>query len=1199
MILTETQYTEYLARANDLYGQMRLKPKGSKFEMKSRQVNSVAYIAAALAFKSLQMANAVDGQAVSMAKKITRTDMARLFCKSELSNSGSGKVVNWGCLIDEFQAQGPSSPDCDSGAQSRARDLAGQPELLAGAATRMGKGPAADLSQQGSAVDRRPAEGDQLLEGELVARLREGDDPHLEFGHDDVDDALEQLQMEDVMMTDDDIEQFDVSAVLDEALPAFLIDSLHQAFRLPKSVVRILARLLQDEYPTDDFALRRYFEEKLVMLVQQLRPSEPDPNANIGLLCHHECTEEMIAKGRAFERTLTAACPDDDTVIIGLSLNIERRIFEEHPKLASKLSAGLLLRILSAATAIEPNVLDGFDGLKRLLARVVRSTRSSPSPPASPTGGGCGGGNEDTGAGVGAVHAGESIPPQESRREDMGSTKDMAQPKAWVPPEQLGDATKQLGDPTKHEWIDGLHEQLGLHEWLDVGDDIDDKDVPPSLRTDALVHAPPDASPAAAPLDSSISSATAALVWGSGANSAGVSATTQHGSSPFATPTSSVLFDALNEDGRLPACASPLDASRLALNTADNTDCIGKGAFSVVLRGTLGKEPVAVKILNGYYFDQPMKVRFLKEAALLQFAARGCSRVCRFFGTVLVHEQPAIVMKLYPQSLRDVLHAAPSRRLHESLALEYAHQLACALVELHGLTPSILVLDLKPANLLLDGNGMLHVADFGVSKVLSETATLAATLDSVRGGTAYYMAPEQLSDGDPVGKPADVYGSAAVVYEMCAGEPPYATSANGTSLNMVQIVKKVCVDKAMPAALMAEADEPRFSTALAALLRRCLAFEPGARPSASEVRDGIIQVKMRAPAMIEALDERRRGYDTGARDAELQREALRCAGEVAEDVPASERPWMVDLAEHLSECLAAPRREAFATMRANIQSSAHLGCDPSVAAAISELEAAQTVKDQEVVARYQQRCDDANEALCQQLAAEASEQTAATVVAIESMSTDPYDEAHRLNQKLRSFDVSDPTGINSGSLEGEYYLSCYGPMLLPDDSAMVQLVALKAVLAEELARSRQALFEALQKRSKSGFAKLNIRQCPECKRGWSDAGGCQWRMCGSTYVSKNDMRLDDNQDLVFGISEMKFDDNGEVVRVRPTLQVERFFGVRRSEPFGTLHPKDNEATISERLSQTFNVEYNADLIHHGCGFVGWFSEWKPVDTDDL
>ena len=88
-------------------------------------------------------------------------------------------------------------------------------------------------------------------------------------------------------------------------------------------------------------------------------------------------------------------------------------------------------------------------------------------------------------------------------------------------------------------------------------------------------------------------------------------------------------------------------------------------------------------------------------------------------------------------------------------------------------------------------------------------------------------------------------------------------------------------------------------------------------------------------------------------------------------------------------------------------------------------------------------------------------------------------------------------------------------------------------------------------------------------------------------------------DLVFDVWEKRFDDDGNVVESRPTLKVERFFGVSRSEPFEVFHPKNNPATISERFTKMFGIDYDPDKIHHGCGFVGWFPDWKRVDFDDM
>jgi serine/threonine protein kinase len=77
------------------------------------------------------------------------------------------------------------------------------------------------------------------------------------------------------------------------------------------------------------------------------------------------------------------------------------------------------------------------------------------------------------------------------------------------------------------------------------------------------------------------------------------------------------------------------------------------------------------------------------------------------------------------------------------------------------------VLDLKPANLLFDEDGALHISDFGISKVADLTMGGTATGAGGGKGTPVYMAPEQVSDGTActavtvVGAAGDVTGRGA------------------------------------------------------------------------------------------------------------------------------------------------------------------------------------------------------------------------------------------------------------------------------------------------------------------------------------------------------------------------------------------------------------------------------------------------------
>lgn len=84
--------------------------------------------------------------------------------------------------------------------------------------------------------------------------------------------------------------------------------------------------------------------------------------------------------------------------------------------------------------------------------------------------------------------------------------------------------------------------------------------------------------------------------------------------------------------------------------------------------------------------------------------------------------------------------------------------------------------DLKPSNVLVDDDGLPHLLDFGIAKVLGDdTDELVLTATGVRVLSPAYAAPEQVR-GEDVGVAADVYGLGVLLYELVVGRLPHRRS---------------------------------------------------------------------------------------------------------------------------------------------------------------------------------------------------------------------------------------------------------------------------------------------------------------------------------------------------------------------------------------------------------------------------------------
>jgi serine/threonine protein kinase len=174
---------------------------------------------------------------------------------------------------------------------------------------------------------------------------------------------------------------------------------------------------------------------------------------------------------------------------------------------------------------------------------------------------------------------------------------------------------------------------------------------------------------------------------------------------------------------------------------------------------------VAVKVLDARVAaDENLRKRFTREA-LAAARLSGEAGSVQIFDVGEWNDRPFIVMEfLDGGSLEDVMRtgAQPPKRV-----LPWLEQAARALDHAHD--RGIVHRDVKPANLLLDTQERVHVADFGVASAAG-MATLTQTGTVI--GTAGYLSPEQ-AQGWESSPASDCYGLAVVAFELLTGSRPF------------------------------------------------------------------------------------------------------------------------------------------------------------------------------------------------------------------------------------------------------------------------------------------------------------------------------------------------------------------------------------------------------------------------------------------
>jgi tetratricopeptide (TPR) repeat protein len=251
---------------------------------------------------------------------------------------------------------------------------------------------------------------------------------------------------------------------------------------------------------------------------------------------------------------------------------------------------------------------------------------------------------------------------------------------------------------------------------------------------------------------------------------------------------------------------------------------------------------VAIKLLKeDYQHDPELRERFIREA-------RSVARL-RHPNIVVVHDvgeddgRPFMAMEyIAGDTLNQVLRRTPTLPIVKRLAL--IEDLCAGLAHAHH--AGIIHRDIKPTNIMLDGEGVLKVLDFGIARL----GNSGMTQEGMMMGTVNYMSPEQVA-GRNVDHRTDIFAAGAVLYEAVALAQAFPGGIDSGVLHRLLNEGPVPLDKRVPG----------VDRELAGIVRKALDPDPARRyQDANVMRFDLSRIRRRLAE--EGESEAAAGRDT-------------------------------------------------------------------------------------------------------------------------------------------------------------------------------------------------------------------------------------------------------------------------------------------------------------------------------------------------
>ncbi len=263
---------------------------------------------------------------------------------------------------------------------------------------------------------------------------------------------------------------------------------------------------------------------------------------------------------------------------------------------------------------------------------------------------------------------------------------------------------------------------------------------------------------------------------------------------------------------------------------------IGQGGMATVYKAYQPSMDryVAIKILPSHFTeDKSFLGRFTQEARTLARLEHPHILPVHDYG-----EQEGItylVMRYVPVgTLKELIDREGPMELKEVARIvdQVGRALDCA----HS--QGVVHRDIKPSNVLIDQRGNTFLTDFGIAKLVAETAQFTASGAII--GTPAYMSPEQ-GMGKPTDYRCDIYSLGVVLYELVTGRVPFEAETP-----LAVLLKHVTDPLPLPRQI-----RPDLPEAVERVILKAMAKEPADRfQSAQEMIDALAEAVAASPTEI-------------------------------------------------------------------------------------------------------------------------------------------------------------------------------------------------------------------------------------------------------------------------------------------------------------------------------------------------------------